>query len=719
MISKLFSIVTFSLVIASVGNAFSAYGATPKAQKPQSSNLIVNGSFERCPSFEGDYKDMDFGSTGIFGWLVTSGNIGICQKPYWNSINGSKCVELNGNAPGAIAQTISTEPGAVYKIKFALAANVEGGPALKKMYLKIGEKSASWAFDTGPNTKTSLGWTEPTWQFTAREPKTTIEFGSRLPGAHGALIDNVSVEKVRDADSSFVSTSPTSAASTVPAGTSAPTANAKAMQNIRTDIADNTETTTTAQPQDGTADSDTAPGENEAVSQAKPVKGAESLKQPRARLADSKDQPRSEAPSTIINDTKRPQTGNGESTNTKQPAPAARPTVAPASPAPAQPAVAIASPTPAQQTQQPPQPQPPETPRTIPPASQSGTTAPSSNSILPPAMTKSAKQDQLAAAARTNSSQTQAITEGKSASGSAVPPPGRSTATPPGTQTRTQSGATQPQQHASVPQSGGTQSRPVTGTAQTQPVATPSPVTTPRSIRPDPVPQQTAGATRRKQLANFLKAAEEGIVEPSINGKFEPEQPITRADFVRFLVRIREIPVSNTKEQTFSDVPPSHPCFQEIEAAVKKSLVKGFNTGKPSEFRPEQPITREEFADMYCLFAGKNDKTEAMSELKVDQYLHRNPSTMTRGSQTYKDVADLSEKYTQSVAMAHRDGALARAFGIDPYSDNIDLRYFHPAQTMTRAEALSYLMEMYSPLCNASSSNPPAGSPMSGQPKAK
>ncbi|MBU7320117.1 Ig-like domain-containing protein [Paenibacillus oleatilyticus] len=73
------------------------------------------------------------------------------------------------------------------------------------------------------------------------------------------------------------------------------------------------------------------------------------------------------------------------------------------------------------------------------------------------------------------------------------------------------------------------------------------------------------------------------------DGSFKPEQAMTRAEFITVIVRALKL---NTNSQAaFSDT-GSHWASQAIAAAVAKGIVDGFG----DQFKPDQPITREQMA---------------------------------------------------------------------------------------------------------------------------
>ncbi len=83
-----------------------------------------------------------------------------------------------------------------------------------------------------------------------------------------------------------------------------------------------------------------------------------------------------------------------------------------------------------------------------------------------------------------------------------------------------------------------------------------------------------------------------GIVAGVGDGKFAPDRQVTRAEFVTMMVKALELSDA-AEELQFSDVDEDFWGVNEIKAAVKAGLIKGYDDGT---FRPNAPVTREQTA---------------------------------------------------------------------------------------------------------------------------
>jgi len=205
------------------------------------------------------------------------------------------------------------------------------------------------------------------------------------------------------------------------------------------------------------------------------------------------------------------------------------------------------------------------------------------------------------------------------------------------------------------------------------------------------------GSTDERLQSTVQKAAAAGIIDPTQDQKFRPNDPVTRADFTRWMVRVRQVPLASADAPSYSDLDQFNPYYRDIEGATKAYLVQGYTVkGTPQkEFKPEQYITREEFAAMYGTFSGKRGRAEKLGPKEVAQYLSYNTGTSSFGSNRYKDVGDIDDWASKWVAVAQQAGVLEECFDVNPYAGSDDKKYLRPLQRMTRAEAVSILVKLY------------------------
>ncbi|MBY0548123.1 MAG: tetratricopeptide repeat protein [Candidatus Obscuribacterales bacterium] len=193
------------------------------------------------------------------------------------------------------------------------------------------------------------------------------------------------------------------------------------------------------------------------------------------------------------------------------------------------------------------------------------------------------------------------------------------------------------------------------------------------------------------------KAAEVGIIDPVKDKRFRPNDPVTRGDFTRWMVRIRQVASLSPAAPTYSDLERFNPYYDEIEGATSARLVQGYTVKGQAqkEFKPLQHITREEFCVLYGTFSNKRSRAEKLTKEEIDKYLCYNPSTSDFGTSTYADSGEIDDWARKWVAVAHQAGVLEQSFASSPYAAQTESKYFHPLEKMTRAEAVNILVKLY------------------------
>jgi choice-of-anchor C domain-containing protein len=160
-------------------------------------NLLNNGSFETGTD-PNSWLRLDPGSTAIDGWTVINSRIDYIGT-YWQAADGSRSLDLDGGPTesGGIEQTFTTTPGDEYLVTFDMAGNPAGPPTTKLMRVEAAGDSSDFSFDIDTHTLGDMGWVSCSWQFTATDTETTLEFYSTDDtGDFGPALDNVVVTPI-------------------------------------------------------------------------------------------------------------------------------------------------------------------------------------------------------------------------------------------------------------------------------------------------------------------------------------------------------------------------------------------------------------------------------------------------------------------------------------------------------------------------------------------
>jgi hypothetical protein len=163
-----------------------------------------------------------------------------------------------------------------------------------------------------------------------------------------------------------------------------------------------------------------------------------------------------------------------------------------------------------------------------------------------------------------------------------------------------------------------------------------------------------------------------GIIDKA--GQFKPFEPITRAEFVRWVVTANNVyangnaltvlKAAETPEATFVDVKPSDPDWKYIQGLANAGYVVGIDK---THFAPNRPITREEM----IMIKAQLDEG---SEIKTGQFDHR-----------YVGYSDLDKANPDYIGAMYHDTCAtttnnsARIWG--------SIKVLNPKKPLTRSEA--------------------------------
>ncbi|HZD60031.1 MAG TPA: N-acetylmuramoyl-L-alanine amidase [Anaerolineae bacterium] len=159
--------------------------------------------------------------------------------------------------------------------------------------------------------------------------------------------------------------------------------------------------------------------------------------------------------------------------------------------------------------------------------------------------------------------------------------------------------------------------------------------------------------------------ASKGIISGFADGKFRPNEPVTRAQMAKLLAAAKGFPLTSetTVSISFSDVPSGYWGTDYIMASAAAGIVSGYPDGT---FRPDRPITRAELARMLFLATG------------TPAFTPTNP-TFSDVSSRYWAFCDIETMVFCGIVNGYPDGT------------------FCPAEQATRAQTAVTLYKMLNP----------------------
>jgi choice-of-anchor C domain-containing protein len=176
--------------------------AAPVKDDPKA-NRLVNGSFEVGPAFEPNFLAVDEDSVEIRGWVVTRGQIDILQETpcgQQKAAEGKRSLDLHGSPGlGGIEQAFVAKVGQKYRVTFRMSGNPGFGYESVQMAVWAAGTKEVFECDMTGKTLDDLKWETKSWDFTAVEGITILEFRTAMPAANpfaGPLLDDVKVVAV-------------------------------------------------------------------------------------------------------------------------------------------------------------------------------------------------------------------------------------------------------------------------------------------------------------------------------------------------------------------------------------------------------------------------------------------------------------------------------------------------------------------------------------------
>ncbi|WP_052128633.1 S-layer homology domain-containing protein [Neosynechococcus sphagnicola] len=159
------------------------------------------------------------------------------------------------------------------------------------------------------------------------------------------------------------------------------------------------------------------------------------------------------------------------------------------------------------------------------------------------------------------------------------------------------------------------------------------------------------------------RLADKGIIKGFPDGTFQPDKPVTRAEFAA-MIRQGFTKSQVRSRRDFTDVPGSYWAAPAIEQAYTTGFMSGYPDG---EFRPSQPIPKVQV--LVSLAAGL-DLTPTGTAAKI--------------LQVYKDAAQIPDYATNGVAAATQKRIVVN------YPDR---QFLEPQQTATRGDVAAFIYQ--------------------------
>ncbi len=177
-----------------------------------------------------------------------------------------------------------------------------------------------------------------------------------------------------------------------------------------------------------------------------------------------------------------------------------------------------------------------------------------------------------------------------------------------------------------------------------------------------------------------------GILTPKENNQFNPNEPITRREYARWLVTAKNKFDQDSPEQqirlglknaqpAFSDVPSNDPDFPVIQGLAEAGLIPSRLTGDSSAslFRPDAPLTRSDL----IVWKVPLDTGKSLPKASIDGVKE------TWGFQDTAQIDSMGLRALYADFQNGEQGNVRRVFGYTTL--------FQPKKSVTRAQAAAAL----------------------------
>jgi choice-of-anchor C domain-containing protein len=155
---------------------------------------LANGGFEQVAIWPNSFQTVPAGET-VGRWKVTSGDVDLVHAKFWLPAEGDQSLDLNGLAPGAIAQALNTKPGVRYVVTFGLSGNPDHQGVVTGQLLANGAVINDFSIDGTGTTNQGMSWRTETATFVAVTKSTTLSFRDTSGlFAVGPVIDKIRIK---------------------------------------------------------------------------------------------------------------------------------------------------------------------------------------------------------------------------------------------------------------------------------------------------------------------------------------------------------------------------------------------------------------------------------------------------------------------------------------------------------------------------------------------
>jgi hypothetical protein len=173
-----------------------AIGVFTGIAAPSHANEIVNGGFEDAPFAPvGGWTEVP-GGCSFPGWTVGGQGVDLHNTLHSAAHSGNQSLDLTGDEPGNITQSVATTPGTTYLLNFWYCAHwlhpYDGDAYAEVFWDGVLVDTIHRPGSTSP---TDMNWTFASYELSANSTSSQLKFNSLSPNG-GIILDDVSLDAV-------------------------------------------------------------------------------------------------------------------------------------------------------------------------------------------------------------------------------------------------------------------------------------------------------------------------------------------------------------------------------------------------------------------------------------------------------------------------------------------------------------------------------------------
>lgn len=189
-----------------------------------------------------------------------------------------------------------------------------------------------------------------------------------------------------------------------------------------------------------------------------------------------------------------------------------------------------------------------------------------------------------------------------------------------------------------------------------------------------------------------------GVFDDVEGTEFRPQDPITRAEYVRWLVRANnaiyfnqsnlKIRLADSGPASFDDVPANHPHFRYVQGVTNAGFTVGFD---PTTFKPDIPITREQMVAIKIVVDKGGIEPSITDPEIVESNEDITADVLGSRVPTWSDRDDISRLFIPAFNSSYHRFRGQRVIAYNPFK-NVERTFgattrLQPQAELTRAEA--------------------------------